>query len=146
MTNSLVILVACEPARVKTPHMIWTDEGQIGDNAAVLTEAEDPIADALWKRVDEEWENEALHAAFLDHMIRSKQLPDAAGRYRSVQLEESARSALAKKKLDAIVIAAMQMMSEGKTPAEHKKSPYGALIVFAISMVLLVWLTLKLAQ
>jgi hypothetical protein len=112
----------------------------------VTTPIEDPIASALWKRVIEEWENEALHAAFLDHMIRSKQLPEAAGRYRSVQLEESERSPLAKKKLDAIVIAAMQMMSEGKTPEERKKSPYGTLIVFAISMLLLVWLTLKLAH
>jgi hypothetical protein len=82
-------------------------------------EAADPVLEALWGRVLERWEDEAVHSAALDHAVRVQRLPDLAGRYRALA-DDEARGAFAKERLDAIVVAATSMLWAMKTPKPPK--------------------------
>ena len=59
----------------------------------------------------------------LKYALRAQHLPDAAGRYRALA-EDPAKGAVAKKKLDAIVIAATQMMLAMKSTPGRGKVPW----------------------
>jgi hypothetical protein len=102
-------------------------------------ETSDPVLDALWKRVLEAWEDDKAHAALIDHALREQHLPEAAGRYRSL-VDDPDKGPLAKKKLDAIVLAATQMLMAMKTPKPGKVPLPITLTAFGICAVLLTWL------
>jgi hypothetical protein len=102
-------------------------------------EPADAVLDALWKRVLDAWDDDKTHAALLDHALRSQRLPDIAGRYRAL-VGDPDKGALAKKKLDAIVIAATQMLMSMKTPKSGKVPLPITLSAFGICAVLLLWL------
>ena len=86
------------------------------------------------------WDDEKTHAALIEHAMREQRLPDIAGRYRSL-VEDPDRGALAKKKLDAIVLAATQMLMAMKTPKPGKGVPVPiTLSAFGVCAVLLGWL------
>jgi hypothetical protein len=100
----------------------------------------DAVLEALWKRVLEAWDDEKAHAALIDHAMREQQLPEAAGRYRAL-VDDPDKGALAKKKLDAIVLAATQMLLALKTPRSGNKVPLPiTLSAFGVCAVLLAWL------
>jgi hypothetical protein len=101
-------------------------------------ERSDPVLEALWKRVVEAWDDDKTHAALLDHALRAQRLPEIAGRYR-VLVEDPDKGALAKKKLDAIVAAATQMLWSMKTPKPGSVPLPITLTAFAISALLLAW-------
>lgn len=101
-------------------------------------EKDDVVFEKLWQRVVEAWDDEKVHGAFLDYAIRAQKLPDAAGRYRSLK-DDPARSALAKKKLDGIVLAATQMLMSMKTPPRTKVPLSITLSAFAVCLILLGW-------
>ncbi len=75
--------------------------------------------EALWQRVLERWEDDKPHAAILEFALRTEQLPEIAGRYRKL-LEDPARAERAQKRLDAIVLAATQLLLSMKTPPTTK--------------------------
>jgi hypothetical protein len=106
-----------------------TDEPRTPDTASAPGEAAPPDAtgdlvfDTLWSRVLEAWDDDRTHAALIDYSLRAQRLPDAAGRYRALA-GDPAKGAVAKKKLDAIVIAATQMMLAMKSPAARGKVPW----------------------
>lgn len=102
-------------------------------------EPTDAVLEALWKRVLEAWDDEKTHAALIDHAIRERQLPEVAGRYRAL-VDDPERGALAKKKLDAIVVAATQMLMAMKTPKPGKVPIPITLTAFGVCAVLLAWL------
>jgi hypothetical protein len=99
----------------------------------------DPILDALWDRVLSAWDDDKAHAALLDHALRTQTLPDIAGRYRGL-VDDPARGERAKKKLDAIVIAATQSLLAMKTPRPEKIPLSITLTAFAVCALLLGWL------
>jgi ABC-type nitrate/sulfonate/bicarbonate transport system substrate-binding protein len=102
-------------------------------------EKPDAILETLWGRVMEAWDEEKTHHAFLEYAIQAQRLPDAAGRYRALK-DDPEKGALAKKKIDAIVIAATSMLMSTKTP-ERKKVPVSiTLSAFAVCLILLGWL------
>ena len=102
-------------------------------------EPTDPVLEALWKRVMEAWDDEKPHAALLEHAMREQQLPEVAGRYRAL-VDDPDRGALAKKKLDGIVLAATQMLMAMKTP-QAGKVPLGiTLSAVGVCALLLAWL------
>jgi len=119
------------------------EASEAGDPPAKPGELEDAapglpaIFETLWARVLEDWSNEKTHGAFLEFVIREKMLPDAAGRYRAIKDEGGDRSALAKKKIDAIVIAATQMLTEAKTPPPEKNNRWMTVFAFIVSVILL---------
>ena len=102
-------------------------------------EPNDPILEALWKRVDEAWDDEKTHAALIEHGMRERRLPEVAGRYRALSGDPQ-RGAAAKKKLDAIVLAATQMLMAMKTPKSEKVPLPITLSALAVCAVLLAWL------
>lgn len=94
----------------------------------------DELFETLWKRVLEAWDDDKPHGAALEYAVRSEQLPILAGRYRALQ-EDPDKGARAKKKLDALVVAATQMLMATKTPPPGK-APRGmkttALFMFLV--------------
>jgi hypothetical protein len=62
----------------------------------------DPIFDALWQKTLDAWDDDARHAAVLEHALREKTLPE--------------RAEMAQKRIDAILTAATQMLFTMKTP------------------------------
>jgi hypothetical protein len=102
-------------------------------------EGKDAILEALWKRVLESWDDDKTHAALIEHALRSQQLPEIAGRYRSLS-EDPEKGPAAKKKLDAIVVAATQMLMAMKTPKPGKVPLPITLSAFGVCAILLGWL------
>ncbi|MCW5815962.1 MAG: hypothetical protein KIT84_33490 [Labilithrix sp.] len=79
----------------------------------------DAIFEALWKRCLEAWEDDKPHNAILEHALKSEKLPDLAGRYRDLK-DDAEKGAKADKRINAIVVAATQMMMATKTPPRTK--------------------------
>ena len=103
---------------------------------------DDPVLDALWDRALGAWDDEKIHSALLDHALRSSALPEIAGRYRAL-LEDPDRGAMAKKRIDAIVVAASSMLLSTKTPRPDQPVPIAiTLTAFGICAVLLGWVAL----
>jgi hypothetical protein len=102
-------------------------------------EPKDPVLDALWARVLQAWDDDKPHHAVLEHALRVQALPDLAGRYRALA-DDPEKGPLAKKRLDAIVLAATQMLMSMKTPKPGKIPLPITLTAFAISVLLLSWL------
>jgi hypothetical protein len=102
-------------------------------------ETGDLVFDTLWKRAIEEWDDDKRHAAVLDYALRSERLPDLAGRYRALK-DDAQKGERATKKLDALVVAATQMMMAMKTPPRQKPPAFltfTALLLFLALMGLL---------
>ena len=105
---------------------------------------DDAILEALWDRALRAWDDEKIHSALLDHALRSNALPEIAGRYRAL-LDDPDRSAIAKKRIDAIVVAASSMLLSTKTPRPDQPVPIAiTLTAFGICVVLLGWVALAL--
>jgi len=85
----------------------------------VTDEEQDVVFETLWGRVDEAWEDDKTHTAFLDYCLRAQRLPEAAGRYRGVK-DDPVRGELAKKKMGAIILAAESMLQAARTPRVQK--------------------------
>jgi len=103
--------MAAEEPTEATEKETETDLEAIGDH--------DAIFEALWKRCLEAWEEDKPHNAILDHALKSEKLPDLAGRYRDLK-DDEAKGPRAAKRINAIVIAATQMMMATKTPPRTK--------------------------
>lgn len=106
-------------------------------------EANDPLLDTLWARVLESWDDEKVHAALLEHALRTQSLPEIAGRYRAL-VGDPHKVEIAQKKLDGIVIAATEMLMSMKTPKPGKVPLPITLSAFAVCMVMLAWLAFAL--
>ena len=111
-------------------------EGEESGRAGAGT---DPILEALWKRVVDAWDDDKAHAALLEHALRAERLPDVAGRYRVLK-DDPEKGARAQKRLDAIVVAATQMLFAMKTPARTKVPWQVTLAALVVSVLLLFWL------
>jgi hypothetical protein len=92
---------------------------QLRDTIMSLTDEKDPLLEALWQKTLEAWDDEKRHAACLEHALREKKLPDLAGRYKALK-DDPDKGELAKKRIDAILTAATQMMLTMKTPRPTK--------------------------
>jgi len=99
------------------------------------------VLEALWERVMTAWDDDAVHAALLDHAVRSQRLPEIAGRYRALAGDPD-KADVAKKKLDGIVLAATQMLVAMKTPKPGKVPLPITLTAFALCVVMLGWVAL----
>jgi hypothetical protein len=97
-------------------------------------EENDPIFEALWTRCLEAWDDDKPHTALLEHALKTETLPSLAGRYRSLQ-DDPEKGVRAKKKMDALVIAATSMLMAMKTPPPTK-TPWhwnvAAILVFTL--------------
>ncbi len=102
-------------------------------------ERADPVLEALWKRVLEAWDDEKVHGALIEHAMHQQRLPEVAGRYRALA-DDPEKGPVAKKKLDAVVLAATQMLMAMRTPKPGKVPLTITLTAVAVSALLLAWL------
>jgi hypothetical protein len=107
----------------------------------------DPRLDDLWQAVLAKWEDDAAHAAFLEHCRLTQQLGVAAARYReevsraSAYREDTVRVETAKKRLGAVALLATLDLDASRgasAPRAHRVvktvSWVAAAVLFGISM------------
>ncbi len=114
------------------------ESGRVADDADPDF-ASDAVLDALWARVLQAWDDDRTHAAALEHAVRAQVLPQLAGRYRAL-VEDPERGTFAKKRLDAIVVAATQMLMSMKTPKPGPTPLPITLSAVSVALILLSWL------
>ena len=85
----------------------------------------DPIADALWEKVVEDFTSDKTHEAFLAQIQREHSFEDAARRYRahrdSLPEDDEENRERADKRLGAIAIVAMASMESQKSVLEEPR-------------------------
>ena len=77
--------------------------------------AGDSLFDALWAKVLASWDDDKCHGAILEYSVTAEKLPDLAGRYRALK-EDPSKAERAQKRLDAIILAATELMMSKRTP------------------------------
>lgn len=90
----------------------------------------DPGIEALWARVLDCWEDEKVHAAFLQHCDQVNRLAEAATRYRGMSGDHT-RAEIAEKKLKTVAVLAM-----AKLEAQRSQQPGGHRLVLTVVAVL----------
>lgn len=99
--------------------------------------------DALWEKVMEDWADEKRHAAILTYALSgsssTENLPELAGRYRALK-DDPEKGELAQKRVDAIVIAATQMLASMKTPPPPKSNKVLTIFTAIASAAVIAWL------
>jgi hypothetical protein len=75
----------------------------------------DPVLEALWKRTIDHFDDESAHAAFIDHCQATRQLLEAAVRYRGMA-GDHARGKIAARRLAAISALALADLETARTP------------------------------
>jgi hypothetical protein len=104
----------------------------LGDAAG--SRALDPALETSWKRVVDQWDEDAAHAAFLEHCRVSGRLVEAAVRYRGMT-GDHARSAAAKKKLDAVLFLAMAELDTSRRRDLKRASHVASYVLIAFFLV-----------
>ena len=102
----------------------------------------DPLVDALWKKVLDAWEDEAVHGKFLQHCRDTRSLLEAAVRYRGMA-GDHARGAAAERRLQGITALALADLELQKSsPARPAGTGTGvrvALILFFLTGSIVLW-------
>jgi hypothetical protein len=111
-----------EPTEKPDAAAVATDARSAAE--AILPEAAteptgDALFDALWSKVLVTWDDDKAHAAVLEYALTGERLAELAGRYRALK-EVPARAERAQKRLDAIVLAATQLMMSLRTTPNTK--------------------------
>lgn len=91
----------------------------------------DPVLEALWKRVVDDWDAESTHHAFLEYCRTSEQLVEAAVRYRGMS-GDHARAELAEKKLKAVALLALSRLEASRTEAPAGRVHRGSYALIAL--------------
>lgn len=99
--------------------------------------------EGVWKRVLEAWDDDTTHHAALVHALKTESLAEIAGRYREL-LDDPDRGALAKKKIDGVVVAATQLMLATKTQPREKVPWQWTASVAAVFVLVVAFLAYKL--
>lgn len=103
----------------------------------------DPVGEALWAKVLEQWDDDARHAAFIAHCRIHRALGAAAKRYRTIADDDDAyrssadRAADARKRLGGITTLALLEMQASATTPEQAARPKRWLGVVAVAFALL---------
>lgn len=103
----------------------------------------DPSLEALWKNVLDHWDEDAAHAAFLEHCRNTKKLAEAASRYRGMSFDRT-RGETAHKRLQAVAVLAMAELESIRSPPREPRGRAASLslLVFflAATIALVVYL------
>lgn len=70
----------------------------------------DPLFEALWQKLEQNWDDSAAHERFLDHCLQARQLPNAAARYRTVAGRDTSPQ------LQRIAALALSQLAASRTP------------------------------
>ncbi len=101
----------------------------------------DDGVETLWKRALDSWNDDKVHGALIEYAVRTENLPNVAGKYRALK-DDTEKGERAKKQLDAIVVAATQMMLAQKTvrPERGKPPPWLTAVTALVCVTILAWL------
>ena len=102
----------------------------------------DPVLEALWKKVLDDWQNDATHGSFLEYCQKSDQLLEAAVRYRGMAGDRT-RGPSADKRLAAISLLALTRLESARTPPRSSMSKTTTMVLvlfFVGSLVALLFL------
>jgi hypothetical protein len=88
----------------------------------------DPNLERLWKRVLDDWDNEACHGAFLEHCQTTDQLLEAAVRYRGMAGDRD-RGEIAQKRLGGVTLLAMAKLESTRTTPRQASGNAARLLV-----------------
>ena len=93
----------------------------------------DPGLEALWKKVLENWNDDAAHRAFIDYCQAQDRLVEAAVRYRGMKGDHE-RGASAEKRLGAITVLAMTKLESLRSPDRRSHNRSVAYVLIAVFM------------
>jgi hypothetical protein len=105
----------------------------------------DPVLEALWKRVVDGWEDDAAHGMFLEHCQSTDRLLEAAVRYRGMTGDRE-RGPSAEKRLKGVAILAMASLEASRTsPGEARKNAgrWTLIVVFTAASIALAYCALE---
>ena len=91
----------------------------------------DPVLEALWKKVLENWNDDAAHRAFIDYCQTQDRLVEAAVRYRGMKGDHE-RGASAEKRLGAITVLAMTKLEALRSPDRRGRNRSLAYVLIAV--------------
>ncbi len=90
---------------------------------------DDDAIEAAWQRVEESWDDEKAHKAFLTLCASVDRLGDAGRRYRAIRESDPARAEVASAQIDRVLGLAMQNLAVLKTPHEKRSGRTKMLLV-----------------
>lgn len=108
----------------------------------------DPVGEALWSKVLEQWDDDARHAAFIAHCRLHRDLGAAAKRYRAIAEGDEAyrsqaeRAVDAKKRLNGITSLALIELQASATTPDQLTRPKRWVGVIAVAFALFAALVL----
>ncbi len=91
----------------------------------------DPLLEALWKKVVDNWDDDAAHRAFIEHCASSEKLAEGAARYRGMSGDRE-RGEQAQKRLAAIAAVAMARLETLRSREKRAPSHAAAYILIAL--------------
>lgn len=96
----------------------------------------DPVLEALWKKVTDDFGDEQAHGSFLEYCRTSEQLVEAAVRYRGMA-GDHARAEVAEKKLKAVALLAMTQLETSRSQPSRpsRTGNYALIAMFLIATI-----------
>jgi hypothetical protein len=91
-------------------------------NEDEASEKIDCAVESLWDRALQSWDDDKVHSALIEYAVRTENLPEVAGRYRELK-DDPIKGERAKKQLNAIVVAATQMLMATKAIRPENARP-----------------------
>src|SRR5437762_196921 len=94
----------------------------------------DPVLEALWKRVLDDFADDAAHAAFVEHCQTTAQLLEAAVKYRGMA-GDHARGSGAQRRLQAISALALAQLEQERTPERPESAVLAKMLLIVFFLV-----------
>ncbi|HEX2881522.1 MAG TPA: hypothetical protein VHO25_18460 [Polyangiaceae bacterium] len=88
----------------------------------------DPLFEALWQKLEQNWDDSGAHERFLNHCLETRQLASAAARYRTVAGRDTSLQ------LQRISALALSQLAASRTP--HSVVMRNAVSLLAVAITL----------
>jgi hypothetical protein len=88
----------------------------------------DPLFEALWQKLEQNWDDSAAHERFLNHCLETSQLPAAAARYRTATGRDTSPQ------LQRISALALSQLAASRTPRSVVTRNAVSLLAIAITL------------
>ncbi len=88
----------------------------------------DSALEALWKNVLDNWDDDKVHGAFLEHCQRTDQLVEAAVRYRGMKGDRE-RGPVAEKRLQGVAMLAMAQLEASRTSIREPRTRWASIVL-----------------
>lgn len=96
--------------------------------------------ESLWQRVLEQWDDDKIHAAFLEYARSRYLLPQAGARYREMKESDPGRSEVVDKKLAALMVMAVGMLESSRSEAPKRPPRWLTFVTFLLCAALVLFL------